>query len=357
MPPSLIATLTDACGTDPSAMCRTFYDVFENDAVARVADIAVRPLKVVLILIAAWFIVRIVRRMINRTVTKLAADQEAKAQAEELGLFVGLGERALQRAQRVAEQAERGKQRAETLGAVLRSIAAAAIYAIALMISLGEFGINLGPLIASAGIIGVALGFGAQSLVKDFLSGIFMLAEDQYGVGDIVDLGEAVGVVEAVNLRTTKLRDVNGTLWHIPNGEVRRVGNKSQQWARVIIDAEVAYDTDIDEASRIVKQVADEVWHEDIENATILEAPEVLGLERFGENSITIRLAAKVEPAEQFTTARIIRARLKKAFDAAGIEIPFPQRTLWIHTTDDRIAGPPEPAGQPTGEDPAGTTG
>jgi small conductance mechanosensitive channel len=166
--------------------------------------------------------------------------------------------------------------------------------------------------------------------VKDFLSGIFILIEDQYGVGDIVDVGEAAGVVEQVNLRTTRLRDVNGTLWHVPNGEIRRVGNKSQDWARTVLDVEVAYDTDVGGATEVIKRVADSVWEDDLPEATVLEEPEIWGVEMFGENAIVIRLAMKTEPAEQFTVARMVRGRLKEAFDREGIEIPFPQRTIWV---------------------------
>jgi small conductance mechanosensitive channel len=230
----------------------------------------------------------------------------------------------------MAEMSARAQQRARTLGAVLRSVTAIVIFTIAGLMVMGEFDINLGPLIASAGIAGVAIGFGAQSLVKDFLSGIFILIEDQYGVGDIVDVGEAAGVVEQVNLRTTRLRDVNGTLWHVPNGEIRRVGNKSQDWARTVLDVEVAYDTDVGHATEVIKRVADSVWEDDLPEATVLEEPEIWGVEMFGENAIVIRLAMKTEPAEQFTVARMVRGRLKEAFDREGIEIPFPQRTIWV---------------------------
>src|SRR6185369_16289116 len=137
-----------------------------------------------------------------------------------------------------------------------------AIWTVAAFMVLGEFGINLGPLIAGAGIIGVAIGFGSQSLVKDFLAGIFILVEDQYGVGDTVDLGEAVGVVEVVSLRTTRLRSVDGTVWHVPNGEIGRVGNKSQHWSRALLDVQVAYTTDITEARSVIKGVADQVWED-----------------------------------------------------------------------------------------------
>jgi small conductance mechanosensitive channel len=137
-------------------------------------------------------------------------------------------------------------------------------------------------------------------------------------------------VVEQVNLRTTRLRDVNGTLWHVPNGEIRRVGNKSQDWARTVLDVEVAYDTDVGHATEVIKRVADSVWEDDLPEATVLEEPEIWGVEMFGENAIVIRLAMKTEPAEQFTVARLVRRRLKEAFDREGIEIPFPQRTIWL---------------------------
>jgi len=229
----------------------------------------------------------------------------------------------------MAQATNQAKQRARTIASILKSTSTAVIYTLAILMALGEFDINLGPLIAGAGIAGIAIGFGAQSIVKDFLAGFFMLVEDQYSVGDGVDLGEASGTVEQISLRTTKVRDVNGTLWYIPNGEIRRVGNHSQQWARVVLDIEVAYGTDLDRASQVIKEVADSVWIEHVANATIIEEPEIWGVERFGESAIVMRLACKVEPGEQSATARLIRARLIEAFARAGIEIPFPQRVVW----------------------------
>ena len=173
----------------------------------------------------------------------------------------------------------------------------------------------------------VALGFGSQSLVKDFLSGVFILVEDQFGVGDIVDLdGQTSGVVDAVSLRTTRLRAVDGTLWHVPNGEIRRVGNKSQHWSRALIDIEVAYDTDLDHAEAVIAKVADEIATGD---ADVIEQPEVWGVEQLGANGIVIRLVVKTRPSEQFRVSRELRRRIKAAFDAEGIEIPFPQQTVW----------------------------
>ena len=229
----------------------------------------------------------------------------------------------------------RAAARAETLGHVLRSISALAVWTIAAMTVLGEVGINLGPLVAGAGIAGVALGFGAQSLVKDFLAGIFILVEDQYGVGDIIDVGDisgapVSGVVESVSLRSTRLRSVNGTVWHVPNGTILRVGNMSQQWARALLDVVVGYGADIDRAQQVIKRVADEVWQDPAWSGQVLEEPEVWGIEDLGADGVTIRLVVKTQPAEQFNVLRELRGRIKSALDDAGVEIPFPQRTVWV---------------------------
>ena len=345
MQPSFLlaqGALTDACGSDPGLLCKLVYDLTGNELLAEASG-WVQPFLVALAILAvAWLVNRIARRWIGRTVDRMverreaelaaeAAEAEARAQAEERPK---LRQRGLSRVLNLRESSERAAQRTQTLGNVLRSVATLVIYTIATLMALSEFDVNLGPLIAGAGIVGVALGFGAQSLVKDFLSGTFMLLEDQYGLGDVIDVGDAAGVVEAVNLRTTQIRDVHGTLWHVPNGEIRRVANKSQEWARTVLDVEVAYDTDIAKAMSVIKRVADEVWEEAPDNATILEEPEVWGVEAFGASAIAIRLAMKVEPAEQWATARLVRGRLKEAFDAEGIEIPFPQRTVWMHQVE-----------------------
>jgi small conductance mechanosensitive channel len=224
----------------------------------------------------------------------------------------------------------RSAARATTIAYVLRSVATTVIYGIAGLLVLGELGINLGPLLAGAGIAGVAIGFGAQSLVKDFLSGLFMLLEDQYGVGDVVDLGEADGVVEAVTLRSTRLRDVNGTVWHVPNGEVRRVGNKSQQWARALLDVPVSLETDIRNAEEVIGRVAHGLAADPDWSGRVLEEPEVWGVESLGTDGIKIRLVVKTKPAEQWTVMRELRTRIKESFDAEGIEMPvlFPSTVV-----------------------------
>ena len=227
----------------------------------------------------------------------------------------------------------------QTIGRLLSSAVTAVAWTIALATILGQFGIDLGPLLAGAGIIGIALGFGAQNLVRDFLSGIFMLVEDQYGVGDVIDVGEATGTVEAVSLRTTRLRDVEGNLWHIPNGTIARVANKSQDWARAVIDVPVAYGTDIAHASHVIKSVADRLWQEPSDPA-VLEEPAVWGVETLGPDGLAIRLVVKTPPLVQWDVARMLRARIKEAFEQEGIEIPFPQRVVWHRSEEDLTATP-----------------
>ncbi|MDX2343186.1 MAG: mechanosensitive ion channel family protein [Acidimicrobiia bacterium] len=330
------STVSEICDAGTDFMCDWIYDLTGNETIAEAADwIIERPLKVIGILIGAWLINRLVRRAIDRGEERMLRDREAKLverKDEEVrdGRFAEMELKARQKAIELTQATDQAKQRAKTLGSILRSTSTAVIYTIAILMSLGEFDINLGPLIAGAGIAGIALGFGAQSIVKDFLSGFFMLVEDQYAVGDIIDVGEAAGVVEAISLRTTQVRDVNGTLWYVPNGEIHRVANKSQQWARTVLDIEVAYGTDVSLATRVIKEVADSVWDEHLEKATIIEEPEIWGVELFGESAIAIRLVCKVEPGEQFSTGRVIRERIIEAFDREGIEIPFPQRVVWM---------------------------
>jgi len=329
--------LLDTCGEDPSWVCQQVYDNTNgNDFAARTADfLLAKPFQIAVILAVAWVATRLVRRAIERLTERIVA-----------------GESMIARVAHDDQTRLRAVARAQTIAQVLRSVATAVVYGIGVLMILGELGINLGPLLAGAGIAGIAIGFGAQSLVKDFLSGIFMLVEDQYGVGDIVDLGEANGTVEAVTLRSTRLRDVNGTVWHVPNGAIARVANKSQQWARALIDVSVAYGTDVRHASSVIKQVADGLWDEAAWRPSILEEPEVWGVESLGADGIVIRLVIKTKPAEQWKVMRELRVRIKDAFDAEGIEIPFPQRTLWV-----RGEVPPLPGTQASPDDDEQTTG
>jgi small conductance mechanosensitive channel len=215
-------------------------------------------------------------------------------------------------------------QRAETISSVLRSVVSIVIWSISILIILSELGIDLAPLLAGAGVLGVALGFGAQSVVRDFLAGTFMVLEDQFGVGDVIDVGDASGTVEGLSLRTTRLRDVEGVVWHVPNGEIKRVANKSQQWSRAVLDIPVALETDIEHAKGVIKETADTVWREPPWSTMILGEPEVWGVEALGTQGVVIRLVVKTRPLEQWAVARELRARVKQSFDHAGIKVPPP---------------------------------
>ncbi len=308
-------TAEEVCGDDPEFLCREAYDLTGNDQVADlVAFLVGKPLRILLIVVIAAVVNRLLRRgILHFTERASGVDESATA-----SLFVS------------DHTKERAAQRAETLGTVLRSLSTIVVWSIAIMLVLAELGVNLAPLIAGAGIVGVAVGFGAQSLVKDFLSGFFMLLEDQYGVGDVIDVGDAVGTVERVTLRTTTLRDINGTLWHVSNGEIVRVGNKSQLWARALLDIGVGYGADLTEAERVIKETADSMWQDADWSHQIEAEPEVLGVQDLAADAVTIRLSVKTEPAAQFQVERELRLRIKDALDTAGIEIPFPQRTIWL---------------------------
>ena len=329
--------ILDRCGENPTWICRWVLENTENELLATTADILLaRPLKIALILLGAFVLNRLLRRAIRRFTDRLAKPST--------GPLRPIGRYTPSILATTAEMTLRAAARAETLKTVLRSISSFVIWTLALLMILGELNINLGPLIAGAGVAGVALGFGAQSLVRDFLSGIFMLIEDQYGVGDVVDLGEAVGVVEGVTLRTTRLRAVDGAVWHVPNGEIRRVGNMSQQWSRALLDIEVGYSTDLTHARRVIAEVANELYESDDWRRVILEPPEIWGVERIGVDGVAIRLVLKTKPGEQWALQRELRGRLKERFDAEGIELPISRRAVWFRGADG------EPVGEADGD-------
>ncbi|MFW6691159.1 mechanosensitive ion channel family protein [Streptomyces sp. MAR4 CNX-425] len=235
---------------------------------------------------------------------------------------------------------ERREQRAATIGAVLSSIVTVVIGIVASAMVLGEIGIALGPLLASAGVVGLAIGFGAQSLVADYLSGLLIMVEDQYGVGDTVDLGEAIGEVEHVGLRLTQVRDINGGLWHIRNGEILRVKNDSQDWARAVLDVGVAYDSNLDTVYEALERTGREL-HDDPEHGPLLlEMPSVWGVQSLDADAVVVRMAVKTKPLQQWGVTRELRRRVKQNLDAAGVEIPFQQRTVWIRQDEGGTAAP-----------------
>lgn len=225
------------------------------------------------------------------------------------------------------ESYERRQQRTEAMGSLLKSSATGLIMAVVVVMVLAKLNIDIAPIIASAGIVGVALGFGAQNLVKDFLAGTFMIFEDQLGVGDIVDLGLASGTVEAVGLRVTRLRDVNGTVWHVRNGEILRVGNQSQNWSRTVLDITVGYDADLDRVQQILQDEANALHADPQFAGVIIEPPEVWGVERFDKDGAVVRVVLKTAPMKQWLVARAMRQRVKARFDEEGIRIPTTFRT------------------------------
>jgi moderate conductance mechanosensitive channel len=316
-------TVTEACGETPSFVCRRVFDWTGSEAWAEGADLLVTPANILLIVVVAFIANRLVRRAIRRLTNKIAApeSQERLQSLKRMAPGAGATTGAL---------SLRSASRARTLGTVLRGIASAGIWTIAVAMILGELGINLGPLIAGAGIAGVALGFGAQSLVKDFIAGIFLLVEDQFGVGDIIDAGPATGTVEAITLRTTRLRDVEGTVWHIPNGTILRVGNMSQQWSRALLDVEVAQGTDLDRVLPVIEEVARGLWDDPAWRGRLLEAPEVWGVERLEAEAIAIRLVVKTRPGDQFPVARELRRRLAETFAGKSIAVRPPQADAWV---------------------------
>ena len=274
------------------------------------------PLRIAVVVVLAL----VLRWLVHRGVDRLTAR-------------VVSGERALRgRAPAVLARAtdpgysERRALRATTMGSLFKSIASATMFAVTLVIVLAEIGIDVAPIVASAGIAGIALGFGAQNLVKDFLSGIFMLLEDQYGVGDVVDMGDASGVVEQVGLRVTQLRDVSGTVWYLRNGEVVRVGNKSQGWARAVVDVAVGYREDLDHVRAVLLETAATLRQDPDLASAVLEDPEVWGVEQLSLDAVVIRVVVKTAPGEQFAVARVLRQRLSHALRHAGVEVPPPFR-------------------------------
>jgi moderate conductance mechanosensitive channel len=301
------------CADDSGSWCARFYELTNNDVISRSADaIVAGVLQTTLIVVVAVVARYLLHRLIYRVVEGSTGARVSRlvSRAPALGRDGGVS------------AAERSAQRARTIGSVLRSIASVVIGTAAAVMVLAEFNINLSPILASAGIVGLAVGFGAQNLVRDFLSGMFMLLEDQYGVGDVVDLGGASGTVEAVGLRITTVRDVAGTVWYVRNGEILRVGNKSQGYAVAVVDVPLAHHTDLVEAADLAGRVAIERVAESDIAADVLDPPEVLGVERVGPEGVTMRITVRVNPGRQWAVQRALNAAISEAYDDA--EMPRP---------------------------------
>jgi small-conductance mechanosensitive channel len=299
----------------------------------------VKPMTILLILLVALLVRALVHRAIDRLIRgSIAEDRRGFLRPLRSRIPTAL-----------VVPSERREQRAKALGSILRSVASVTIFSVAVMLILGEVGLNLGPIIASAGIVGLAIGFGAQNLVKDFLAGLFMLLEDQYGVGDVIDVGDVTGTVEAVGLRITTIRDVNGVLWYTRNGEIVRVGNKSQGWALVIVDVPVGF-VAVDEAAEVLRTGATTLAEDPDLADDIIGEPQVLGVEKITQDGAVLRVTVKTASKAQWRVGRELRRRLTDALDRAGIAAQISAGRVYVRRpTEDQVVEPGSPGGGDTG--------
>jgi small-conductance mechanosensitive channel len=283
-----------ACQPDDwvcTALDKIGLEGFVRDTVEFVLE---RPLKIVLIVALALVGSRLGSRLAARSI-RLAARSPLR------------------------EASPRAEQRAETLAGVAESAIRIVVWALAGLLLLGELGLNLGPFLAGASIVGVAIGFGTQSLVKDFFSGFFILAEDQYAVGDVITIAEVTGTVEEINLRVTRLRAADGTVWFVPNGEIRKVGNAAKEWTKAVVDVLVSNKADLESAlvsigDEAAAMAEDPAWAE-----AVLEPPELLGVESMAADGVTVRVSTKTSPAHRTPFAREMRSRISRRLQRDGV--------------------------------------
>ena len=309
-------TTVPACGDQTNIVCVKVFEWTGSRILAEMATWLAGPgLVILLIMLGGWVASHAVKRAIARFTERLA-----RPSLRDIG-----------RDPTISIEAEklRAKARTETLAGVLRSVALFSIWTLTTLLALGQLNVDLGPLIAGAGILGIAIGFGSQAVVRDFLSGVFTMIEDIYSVGDDIDFGRGRGTVERISLRSTSIRTRQGVVWTVPNGNIDFVGNYSQLWARAQVDIEVSYDCDLREAINVIRQAGDEMWNDpEWGGDELSEPPEVKGVQELGESGIFIRVRAKTRPSLQWRTERELRLRMKEALDAAGIDIPYPHRKV-----------------------------
>ena len=271
-----------------------------------IRDKADEALQIVLILVGSGLLIRAVRILADRLVKFVQDDDPLTTNQRE--------------------------QRAVTLAGIFKGVFKIVIVLVAGLTILGILGINTAPLIAGAGVAGLAISFGAQNLIRDFISGFFILLENQYKVGDVIRAAGVSGQVEDMNLRITVLRDMEGVAHFIPNGEIKVVSNLAKEWSRAVVNVGVAYKEDLDRVVSILNRVGLELSQDAVFGLGILEAPQVLGVENFGDSQVTLRIVTKTRPLKQWETARELRKRIKGAFDREGIEMPFPHRVVYSRT-------------------------
>jgi small-conductance mechanosensitive channel len=339
-------SLQKACTSSPGIACRLVWDISHSERAAEFTrDFLDRPAQLVLRILFVLLLALVVRaaagRLIRR-ITARAAQENGNGRARAL-----LG-------------GERRQQRATALGSVLSNVASLTIFTIATFIILGDLGLNLAPVLASAGVIGIAIGFGAQNLVQDFLAGIFMLLEDQYGVGDVIDIDEVTGTVEAVSLRITRVRDVNGVIWHIRNGTISKSGNESHGWARAVVDFPVPHNLDIMQARTLMEHAAVAMWQDETWHEVILERPEVWGVQEVTSESVLVRVIARTAPLRQWEVGRELRERITVALAglvaATDSPEPLPEGNVTV-TGESRSAPAASGAGDSGGSGGAGAEG
>lgn len=359
-PTHVLATVAEACGPEPGWLCRSLFELTDNARLAGFVDrVLVTPLHVLLIVVVAFVVHRVLRRWVTHFVGRMEGEIQRRVErARELGTRSGS-----RRAQ------TRRFQRLHAIGGALGSAVGIVVWIVAALLVLGTLDVNLAPLLAGAGLAGLVIGFGAQNVIRDWLAGFHMLIEDQYGVGDWVEVDDAVGEVEHVGLRVTRLRDINGVVWHVPNGLVQKVGNLSQGWARATLDVPVALDTDVARAKAVIQEVADGLAREPGWSDDIIAPPELWGMQSWGPEGVSQRLVIPTRPLRNWDVSRQLRERLKARFEAEGIRMPVPQREVgsqrWgepVRHADVPAQWRPPPARDRThdggsGRQPAETTG
>jgi len=294
-------------------VCGIVLRLTGEDRLARVLGVLLdKPLRILILIFVAILVRRLLHRLIDRMAQRVAAGRPSGPLQERNG-----GATAWMSSSPLLSS--RREQRARTVASILRSATTTVIGVVVALMILGELKYDLGPLLASAGVIGVALGLGGQAIVRDFLAGIFMILEDQYGVGDVIDVKEATGTVEAVGLRVTRLRDVGGTVWYVRNGEILRVGNQSQGWSRAVLDIGIAYSEDIARARELLLDAATGLREDTTFSCRVLYQPDVWGVEVLSTGAVVLRLVVKTQPLQQWTVARELRRRINERFDAAGM--------------------------------------
>lgn len=307
----MAASTDDPCASG-TGVCDWVLDrTGGNENAAKLADWFVgRPLAIIGILLVAWLVKAVARRAIRRGTRRIMLSPDS--------LTARIGMSGPDGVEQEIELARR-KARANSIGAALAGVVTVIVWVIAIFAIASVLGVDLAPLLAGAGVAGIALGFGAQSLVRDCISGLFMLLEDQYGIGDQVDLGAASGTVEQVSMRTTVLRGADGTVWHIPNGEIRRVGNQSKLWSMAVLDVDIGSDADLDAARDHVLKAAVTLATDPKWSADVLEPPRLLGVESVRPEGVTIRLVVKSSPGRQWALQRALREAIKRELDSQGI--------------------------------------